>query len=89
MCVQSFQFYVNSYPDGDAKMFGFLTYKIIFFLQLDHIYKAPYFYGLIGLLVAQLIACTHTRQWPIFKARRYPPKTLSEMDVRSLLFLGS
>lgn len=64
---QGFQFYVDNYPTEGPKMLGFLTYRMILFLQLDHIYTAPYFYGLMGLLVAQLIACTHTRQYPMAK----------------------
>ena len=58
---------MDNYPAEGKKVLGFLTYKVIYFLQLDHIYSAPYFYALIALLVAQLIACTHTRQWPIAK----------------------
>eukprot|EP00210_Caulerpa_lentillifera_P002205 g2119.t1 len=65
---KSLDFYMENYPDGEQKMLGFLTYQILLFFQLDHIYTAPYFYGLIGLLVAQLMACTSTRQWPIAKA---------------------
>lgn len=61
---------MESYPDGEQKMLGFLTYQIVLFFQLDHIYTAPYFYGLMGLLVAQLMACTSTRQWPIAKVRQ-------------------
>ena len=66
------QFYQEAYPDGAHKVLGFLTYHWIFALQLDHMYTANYFLGLMALLGASLAACTATRQLPMVKvARRY------------------
>lgn len=48
-------------------MLGFLTGRIIWALQWDHIYTADYFLLLLGLLGASLAACTYTNQWPAVK----------------------
>lgn len=64
------QFYFDSYPDGEHKVLGFLTYKWIFALQLDHIYTCNYFLALMALLAASLAACTSTRQLPMVKTAR-------------------
>lgn len=57
---QSPAYYVEHYPLGQV----WLPWPIILPLQLDHIYSAPYFLGLLGLLGASLAACTTTTQWP-------------------------
>lgn len=64
-----YDFYIENYPDvaGVPKVLGFLTYDLLLWLQLDHIYTADYFYLMIGLLGACLAACTYTRQWPAVK----------------------
>lgn len=64
------QFYLDAYPDGANKVLGFLTYNWIFTLQLDHIYTANYFLGLMALLGASLAACTTTRQLPMVRVAR-------------------
>lgn len=64
---KSLEFYMSAYPDGADKVLGFLSYNVLFGLQLDHIYSAWYFYGLMALLGASLIACTTTTQWPAVK----------------------
>lgn len=51
------------------QVLGFLTYDIIFKLQLDQIYTAPYFLGLMALLAASLAACTSTRCASGFRQR--------------------
>lgn len=53
-------------------MLGFLTGRIIWALQWDHIYSADYFLGLLALLGASLAACTATNQWPAVKVSRRP-----------------
>lgn len=81
------QFYLDAYPDGAHKVLGFLTYNWIFALQLDHIYTANYFLGLMALLGASLAACTSTRQLPMVKvARRY---TSLSNSVAKVLFAYS
>ena len=64
------QFYLDAYPDGANKVLGFLTYNWIFALQLDHIYTANYFLGLMALLGVSLAACTSTRQLPMVRVAR-------------------
>ena len=57
-------------------MLGFLTYDIIFKLELDHIYSASYFLLLLALLGTSLIACTLTNQLPQVKvAQRWRFRT--------------
>ena len=63
---------MKNYPDGPRKVLGFLDYKAVLFLQLDHIYTSYYFIGMTLLLGASLIACTKTQQLPLVKmARRW------------------
>jgi cytochrome c biogenesis protein len=69
---------------------GFLTGRIIWALQLDHIYTADYFLLLLALLGASLAACTATNQWPAVKvAQRWRFKgdqaSLARLQVASLL----
>lgn len=64
------QYYVDNYPDGPDRVLGFLSYDLLFFLQLNHLYSAWYFYGLIALLGAQLMACSSTTQVPMVKVRQ-------------------
>ncbi|GLC35607.1 copper chaperone [Pleodorina starrii] len=85
-----FEYYVTNYPDGPAKVLGFLTYDLLLALQLDHIYTADYFYLAIGLLAASLSACTYTRQWPAVKvAQRWrfinQPSTLLKQGRTEVL----
>lgn len=49
------------YPNEGEKVLGFVTADLIQALQLDHVYTAPYFLGLMALLSASLAACTSTR----------------------------
>jgi cytochrome c biogenesis protein len=59
---------VENYPEEGKKVLGFLSYDLLYFLQFDHIYTAPYFLGLLALLAASLAACTTTTQWPTARA---------------------
>lgn len=64
---KAFEYYVENYPTDGDKVLGFLSYDLIFLLDLDHIYTAWYFYATLGWLAASLMACTTTRQWPAVK----------------------
>ncbi|KAK9825449.1 hypothetical protein WJX81_001648 [Elliptochloris bilobata] len=64
------EFYMQNYPDGARKVAGFVDWRLIQAAQLDHIYTAGYFLGLLGLLGASLAACTATRQWPAVRVAR-------------------
>ncbi len=68
---QSIEFYQSNYPEHPA-LFGFLTWKVIIIIGLDHVYRTWWFLSLLVLLGASLIACTFTTQFPILKhARRW------------------
>lgn len=64
------EWYQENYPDGAQNVLGFLTWRWILALQLDHIYTASYFLALMALLGASLAACTSTRQVPMVKVAR-------------------
>nr|AYO28162.1 c-type cytochrome biogenensis protein [Synura petersenii]AYO28175.1 c-type cytochrome biogenensis protein [Synura petersenii] len=62
---ESLNFYKENYP-LEKPIFGFITWKIIIFLGLDHVYKTWWFFFLLFFLVFSLISCTLTRQFPLF-----------------------
>lgn len=64
---QSAEFYQANYPEHPA-LFGFLTWKLILALGLDHVYRTWWFLALLVLFGASLTACTFTRQVPALKA---------------------
>lgn len=66
---QSVAFYQANYPEKPA-LFGFLTWKVVLFLGLDHVYRTWWFLALLILFGASLTACTFTRQLPTLKSAR-------------------
>ncbi|MEL6159255.1 MAG: cytochrome c biogenesis protein [Cyanobacteria bacterium J06554_11] len=58
---QSLTFYQENYPESPA-LFGFLTWKFILILGLDHVYRTWWFLAVLILFGASLTACTFTRQ---------------------------
>lgn len=66
---QSVEFYQSNYPEQPA-LFGFLTWKVILFIGLDHVYRTWWFLSLLVLFGSSLTACTFTRQLPTLKASR-------------------
>ncbi len=66
---QSLAFYQQNYPD-DPALFGFLSWKVLLTLGLDHVYRTWWFLSLLILFGASLTACTFTRQFPALKAAR-------------------
>ncbi|MEM8807426.1 MAG: cytochrome c biogenesis protein [Cyanobacteria bacterium P01_G01_bin.38] len=58
---QSFAFYQTNYPE-DPALFGFLSWKMLLFAGLDHVYRTWWFLSLLILFGASLTACTFTRQ---------------------------
>ena len=66
---QSVQFYQANYPEHPA-LFGFLTWKVIVIIGLDHVYRTWWFLSLLILFGSSLTACTFTRQFPALKAAR-------------------
>ncbi|MBD2771859.1 cytochrome c biogenesis protein [Iningainema tapete] len=66
---QSVAFYQTNYPEHPA-LFGFLTWKVILTLGLDHVYRTWWFLSLLILLGTSLTACSLTTQFRILKAAR-------------------
>lgn len=59
-------FYEANYPISKP-IFGFITFKLIFFLGLDNIYQAPGFIFLLVLFGCSLLSCTISTQLPSLK----------------------
>ena len=66
---QSLEFYQSNYPEHPA-LFGFLSWKVILVLGLDHVYRTWWFLSLLVLFGTSLTACTFIRQFPALKAAR-------------------
>lgn len=86
---QSVPFYQANYPESPA-LFGFLTWKVILALGIDHVYRTPWFLALLVLFGASLAACTSTRQIPMLKvARRWSyytkPRSFSKLALSSFI----
>ena len=58
-------FYQKNYATENP-IYGFVDWKFITFLGLEHVYTTWWFFLLLFLLDASLIGCTITRQFPIF-----------------------
>ncbi|WP_072623131.1 cytochrome c biogenesis protein [Spirulina major] len=90
---QSIGYYQSNYPEHPA-LFGFLTWRVIGLLGLDHVYRTPWFLALLVLLAASLTACSYLRQWPALKtARRWnyydQPKAFEKLALSAELSSGS
>jgi len=57
-------FYQENYSE-EKPIYGFITWKIILFLGLDHIFTTWWFLSLLVILAISLISCTFTRQFPL------------------------
>jgi cytochrome c biogenesis protein len=64
---QSLAFYQSNYPESPA-LFGFLTWKVLLSLGLDHVYRTWWFLSLLIVFGSSLTACTFTRQFPALNA---------------------
>jgi cytochrome c biogenesis protein len=76
-------FYQLNYPTS-SPIYGWIDWKIIFALGLDHIYRTWWFFSLLFILAICLISCTLTRQFPIFfNAKEYffKKKKISFLDL--------
>lgn len=58
---QSLAFYQENYPE-DPALFGFLSWKVLLIVGLDHVYRTWWFLSLLIFFGASLTACTFTRQ---------------------------
>ncbi|MBR8836171.1 MAG: cytochrome c biogenesis protein [Stigonema ocellatum SAG 48.90 = DSM 106950] len=66
---QTQAFYQSNYPEHPA-LFGFLTWKVILTLGLDHVYRTWWFLALLILFGTAITACSFTRQLPALKTAR-------------------
>ncbi|MFQ4140222.1 cytochrome c biogenesis protein [Nodosilinea sp. PGN35] len=64
---QTLKFYQTNYPT-DPALFGFLSWKVILTIGLDHVYRTWWFLALLMVFGASLTACTFTRQFPALGA---------------------
>lgn len=90
---QSVQFYQANYPEHPA-LFGFLTWKVILIIGLDHVYRTWWFLSLLILFGSSLTACTFTRQFPALKAARNwkfyeQPRQFEKLALSAELETGS
>ncbi|HEY9908943.1 MAG TPA: cytochrome c biogenesis protein, partial [Thermosynechococcaceae cyanobacterium] len=63
---QSAAFYQSNYPEHPA-LFGFLTWKVILILGIDHVYRTWWFLALLVLFGTSLTTCTFKRQLPALR----------------------
>lgn len=63
---QSLALYKANYPEHPA-LFGFLTWKVLLLLGLDHVYRTWWFLALLILFGTSLMTCTFKRQLPALR----------------------
>ncbi|MGF1482025.1 MAG: cytochrome c biogenesis protein [Cyanophyceae cyanobacterium] len=90
---QSLTFYQQNYPESPA-LFGFLTWKVILTLGLNHVYSTWWFLSLLVLFGTSLTACTFKRQFPALKAARRwqyytQPRQFAKLALSAELANGS
>ncbi|MGH8002279.1 MAG: cytochrome c biogenesis protein [Brasilonema sp.] len=90
---QSVAFYQANYPEHPA-LFGFLTWKVLLILGLDHVYRTWWFLALLIFFGTSLTACTFSRQLPALKtARRWKfydePRQFQKLALSAELENGS
>ncbi|MBD2357470.1 cytochrome c biogenesis protein [Tolypothrix sp. FACHB-123] len=86
-------FYQANYPEHPA-LFGFLTWKVIQVVGLDHVYRTWWFLGILVLFGTSLTACTFTRQLPALKAAQRwkyyeEPRQFQKLALSAELETGS
>lgn len=90
---QSLGFYQANYPEHPA-LFGFLTWKVILTVGLDHVYRTWWFLALLILFGTSLTACSFTRQLPALKAAQRwkyydEPRQFQKLALSAELDTGS
>ncbi|HEY9861750.1 MAG TPA: cytochrome c biogenesis protein ResB, partial [Candidatus Obscuribacterales bacterium] len=90
---QSIAFYQANYPE-DPALFGFLTWKVLLTVGLDHVYRTWWFLTILILFGGSLTACTFTRQFPALKAARQwkfyeQPRQFQKLALSAELEAGS
>ena len=90
---QSLPFYQSNYPE-DPALFGFLSWKVLVALGLDHVYRTWWFLSILILFGSSLTACTFTHQFPALKAARRwkfykEPRQFQKLALSAELDTGS
>ncbi|MBG1270288.1 cytochrome c biogenesis protein [Nostoc sp. WHI] len=90
---KSLLFYQANYPEHPA-LFGFLTWKVIQVVGLDHVYRTWWFLSLLILFGTSITACSFTRQLPALKtAQRWKyyeePRQFQKLALSAELDTGS
>ena len=86
---ETLDFYQQNYPEHPA-LFGFLTFKVLLFLGLNHVYSTWWFLALLILFGTSLTICTFNRQLPMLKvAKRWhyytKPQSFSKLALSTEL----
>ena len=89
---QSLAFYRENYPITKP-LFGFLTWEIIVFLNLDQVYTAWWFLVLLLVFAGSLLACTFTTQLPSIKTFKLwkfynKPEKVTELNISENISKG-
>ena len=63
---ETLAFYQANYP-SDPALFGFLDWRVILTVGLDHVYRTWWFLALLILFGSSLTACTFKRQLPALR----------------------
>ncbi|MFN4280187.1 cytochrome c biogenesis protein [Thermosynechococcus sp.] len=90
---QPLSFYQTHYPE-DPALFGFLSWRVLLALGLDHVYRTPWYLTLLVLFGASLIACTLSRQVPaLLGAHRWQyytePRQFTKLALSTTISQGS
>ncbi|MGD1905570.1 MAG: cytochrome c biogenesis protein [Leptolyngbyaceae cyanobacterium] len=91
---ESVAFYQANYPE-DPALFGFLSWKVLLTLGLDHVYRTWWFLSILILFGASLTACTFTRQITALRWFSRPwnfytqPRQFTKLALSSALDQGS
>lgn len=90
---ESIDFYRANYPE-DPALFGFLSWKVILAIGLNHVYSTWWFLALLIVFGSSLTACTFTRQFPALKAARswqfyQQPRQFEKLALSAELDAGS
>jgi cytochrome c biogenesis protein len=91
---ESLAFYQANYPE-DPALFGFLSWKVLLTLGLDHVYRTWWFLSILILFGASLTACTFTRQITALRWFSRPwnfytqPRQFTKLALSSALAQGS
>ncbi|HEY9596056.1 MAG TPA: cytochrome c biogenesis protein, partial [Cyanophyceae cyanobacterium] len=90
---QSLDYYQSNYPEHPA-LFGFLTWKVLLTIGLDHVYRTWWFLSILILFGSSLTACTFTRQFPALKAAQRwkfynEPRQFQKLALSAELETGS